>query len=101
MAGDEVEQFDLYLSVQLIKRVKHHAIDTEQSLSALAGAALDEYLRAREDHTDMVTTGIEAMLLETHNGGATAALAQTPGLELRVRHRRAPVEPPGTRSRGG
>lgn len=43
--GDrEVKQFNVYLPVELIRGIKHHAVDTEQSLSSIVTVALENYL---------------------------------------------------------
>lgn len=45
MAEAPKQQFNLYLPTELVKRVKHAAVDAEQSLSAFVQDALEEHLR--------------------------------------------------------
>ena len=43
------QQFNIYLPAELVRRVKHAAVDADRSLSEFVEAALEDHLRRLEE----------------------------------------------------
>lgn len=58
MGSGEVKQFNVYLPIELIKRLKHHAVESESSLSSIVADALRAHLywaESQETRTEKQT----------------------------------------------
>jgi hypothetical protein len=87
MRPPELKQFKVYLPADLIREIKYHAVDTEQSLSSITAAALRQYLnqhlaQPRREGDGMASHGIEGLIIQTRNWGRTVAFWQALGYRV-------------------
>lgn len=84
MAGSR-QQFNVTLDSDLVRRVKHHAIDTQRSLSDLVGHVLKRHLEEDTVMTPTPSTGLRLQPM-VHVQKMDAAVAFYEALGATVRH---------------